>query len=70
MAVVDMQQTKTCEMCLSTNVLLDEIKIYIFYYIMAAEDILNIIQSFECVNRYLGVVRNRKNINVVLCIRK
>jgi len=54
-------------MCLSTNVLLDGIKINIFHKIIADEDVLNIIQSFKY--EYLEVVvRNRKNINVVLGI--
>jgi len=58
-------------MCLSTNILLDGIKINIFYNIIVAEDVLNSIQSFEYVDWYLGVVvRNRKNINVVLGIYK
>jgi len=68
MAVVDCNRRERVKCVYPQTFLLVEIKINIFYNIIVAEDVLNIIRPFGYVGWDLWVVvRNRKNINVALC---
>ena len=59
LAVADCNRRERVKCVYPQTVLLDGIKINIFYNTIVAEDVLNIIRSFEYVGWDSGVVRNR-----------